>query len=360
MKLIKYLFAFVMCLTIASPLYAQTDSDKYLAGAVPEIDNKVVFAKTVHIPKATKKDVFDKIESWMETQFNSKMSRVVYKDFDSGRLVALGNDTIVFKETFLSLDQTIMTYQFMVEVKAGECSMQIEKINYSYGENEKFTAEEMISDKEALNKAQTKMVRGLAKWRTKTIDHVDAIFNSATESLATLAPRQVQFQTNQVTTSVPTPTQTVNAASKEVIPATALTPAISATDHTNTLPQETYGLIDSGIIALNVMQDNKQVNILVPSINVGTLFGKTTLTIFVPFGSEVYDILENSDTFTISIYKKGNGEFLNSAELSITCEKILSQSITPESITNSSLRRELGSDALQKMYIGEVKSSWSK
>lgn len=360
MRLIKYLFVFIMCFSVTTPLLAQSDNDKYLAGAVPEVDNRVVFAKTVHIPKTSKKAIFDKIESWMETEFNSKMSRVVYKDFDSGKLVALGNDTIVFKQTFISLDQTIMTYQFMAEVKEGECTMQVEKINYSYGEDEKFTAEEMISDKEALNKAQTKMVRGLVKWRTKTIDHIDELFNSATESLATLAPKQVQFQANQVTTPISTPTQTIKIVDQETITAAALTPATNIATEAGALPQNIYGLLENGVVALNVMQDNKQVNILVPSINVGTLFGKTTVTLFVPFGSEVYDILENSDTFTISIYKKETGEFLNSAELSITCEKILSQSITPESITNSSLRRELGSDVLQKMYIGEVKNSWGK
>ena len=46
-----------------------------------------------------------------------------------------------------------------------------EKIRFNYREGkEKYTAEEWITDKYALNKSQTKLVRGLAKWRRKTVD----------------------------------------------------------------------------------------------------------------------------------------------------------------------------------------------
>ena len=44
------------------------------------------------------------------------------------------------------------------------------------GETEKYKAEEWITDKYALNKAKTKLVRGLAKWRRKTVDFADDIF----------------------------------------------------------------------------------------------------------------------------------------------------------------------------------------
>ena len=57
--------------------------------------------------------------------------------------------------------------------------MEVEKIRYTYREKEKYAAEEWITDKYALNKAKTKMVRGLAKWRRKTVNFADNLFEEA-------------------------------------------------------------------------------------------------------------------------------------------------------------------------------------
>ncbi len=43
--------------------------------------------------------------------------------------------------------------------------------------------EEWITDKYALNKAKTKMVRGLAKWRRKTVNFADNLFEEAAKAL---------------------------------------------------------------------------------------------------------------------------------------------------------------------------------
>ena len=52
----------------------------------------------------------------------------------------------------------------------------MKKSVFTYRETEKYKAEEWITDKYALNKAKTKLVRGLAKWRRKTVDFADDIF----------------------------------------------------------------------------------------------------------------------------------------------------------------------------------------
>ena len=54
--------------------------------------------------------------------------------------------------------------------------VELEKIRFTYRETEKYKAEEWITDEYALNKAKTKLVRGLAKWRRKTVDFADDIF----------------------------------------------------------------------------------------------------------------------------------------------------------------------------------------
>ena len=78
--------------------------------------------------------------------------------------------------------------------------LEVEKIRFNYREGkEKYTAEEWIVDKYALNKAKTKLVRGLAKWRRKTVDFVDDLCLGAAEALsATTAKAPVEEKKPQV------------------------------------------------------------------------------------------------------------------------------------------------------------------
>lgn len=356
MKLLKYILTLSILFGGLATSFAQQD-DKYLAGAVPEVDNRVVFAEVIHLPGASKSAIFDQAERWIEGRYNSKVSRVVYKDFDSGMLVAFGSDTIVFKSSFISLDQTIMTYQLKVHVKDAECSIEMEKINYAYGESEKFTAEEMISDKNALNKSKTKIVRGLMKWRTKTIDHVDELFNSLTTSLATLAPQKEQVSSvqTQVTTVV---TESKQVVKKETSLVSA--PVVASSDKNIQLPANTAELIKNSNAAIHLVDGEKQVTVPIQSVELGTMLGKTTVNIVVIEGSEVDLALENSKNFTISLYNKSMGAIFNSADMSISCKIIVSQTINSDSITDVELKEKLGENAQLKLYVGEVINLWTK
>lgn len=72
---------------------------------------------------------------------------------------------------------------------------EVEKIRFNYREGkEKYTAEEWITDKYALNKSQTKLVRGLAKWRRKTVDFVDALCIEVTEALSASTAAQAPVE----------------------------------------------------------------------------------------------------------------------------------------------------------------------
>lgn len=346
MKILKYVFTLSLILFAANTSYAQENNDKYLAGAVPEVDGRVVFSELIHLPNVTSSVIFNQAEKWIESRYNSKISRVVYKDSETGMLVAFGNDTIVFKEGFLSLDRTIMTYQLKLEAKDGECSVQLEKINYAYGETDKFSAEEMISDKAALNKSKTKVFKGLQKWRYKTVDHVDAIFASLAESLAVLAPRTQQL-----------------VLAPEVVTEEILTtaPIIITDSPTIELPENIFDLIQNNYVTIQLMDESGEIQSSLPlqSVEIGKVFGKTTLSIMVPYGSEIYEALERSNSFTANLYDTSNGSFKNPI-LTISCNKMISQSITPESFTDNNLRKSLGAFALQKLYIGEIISVKAK
>lgn len=60
---------FLLCLPVS--VMAQKDKNddsKYLAGAVPEVDGKVVFSKEFNIPGMSQDEIFDRMMKWMETR----------------------------------------------------------------------------------------------------------------------------------------------------------------------------------------------------------------------------------------------------------------------------------------------------
>ena len=177
----------LFCLCMPALLHAQRDDSKYLAGAVPEVDGKVVFTKDFSIPGMSQDTIYSRLLRWMDARLakNGNNSRVVYTNPEEGQIVGTGEEWIVFSSSALSLDRTKILYQLSVVCAPEKCTMEVEKIRFNYREGkEKYTAEEWIVDKYALNKAKTKLVRGLAKWRRKTVDFVDDLALGAAEALS--------------------------------------------------------------------------------------------------------------------------------------------------------------------------------
>ena len=197
MKNLTQLLFTLFCLCLPAMLQAQDrDDSKYLAGAVPEVDGKVVFTKEFSIPGMSQDEIYERLLGWMDARLkeNENNSRVVFSDKEKGQIVGIGDEWIVFSSTALSLDRTKILYQLTVTCQPEKSVLEVEKIRFNYREGkEKYTAEEWIVDKYALNKAKTKLVRGLAKWRRKTVDFVDDLCLGAAEALsATTAKAPVE------------------------------------------------------------------------------------------------------------------------------------------------------------------------
>ena len=149
----------LFCLCMPALLHAQRDDSKYLAGAVPEVDGKVVFTKDFSIPGMSQDTIYSRLLRWMDARLakNGNNSRVVFSDKEKGQIVGIGDEWIVFSSTALSLDRTKILYQLTVTCQPEKCVFEVEKIRFNYREGkEKYTAEEWITDKYALNKSQTK------------------------------------------------------------------------------------------------------------------------------------------------------------------------------------------------------------
>lgn len=197
MKNLTQVLIVLFCLCMPALLHAQRDDSKYLAGAVPEVDGKVVFTKDFSIPGMSQDTIYSRLLRWMDARLakNGNNSRVVFSDKEKGQIVGIGDEWIVFSSTALSLDRTKILYQLTVTCQPEKCVFEVEKIRFNYREGkEKYTAEEWITDKYALNKSQTKLVRGLAKWRRKTVDFVDALCIEVTEALSASTAAQAPVE----------------------------------------------------------------------------------------------------------------------------------------------------------------------
>jgi hypothetical protein len=116
---------------------------------------------------------------------NNDRSRIVYSDKENGNMVGAAEEWLTFKSNALALDRAWMGYSVKAECADEICRVSIEKIRYTYQEKEKYTAEEIISDSQALNKAKTKMIIGFKKWRMKTVDFADDMFDAVAKALGT-------------------------------------------------------------------------------------------------------------------------------------------------------------------------------
>lgn len=156
---------------------------KYLAGAVPEVDGRVVFETTIKAPGKSAKQIYDQLLDLMtqltKTSNQIEQSRIVTADADKKEIIASYQEWLVFKSTALVLDKTRLLYHLVADCRDGEATVKMIRIYYIYDEERTpitYKAEEWINDKYGLNKKQNKLARVSGKFRRKTIDRKDYLF----------------------------------------------------------------------------------------------------------------------------------------------------------------------------------------
>jgi len=158
---------------------------KYMAGAVPEENGKVVFKTTIKAPGKSKQQIFDlllKDMTSMTKESNQfEQSRIALADEqEHNQIIGSYQEWLVFKNKPLNLDRTRFFYNLIADIKDGEATISLTRIHYLYDEERDpstYQAEDCITDRYGLNKKQTKLSRAYGKFRRKTIDRKDYIFN---------------------------------------------------------------------------------------------------------------------------------------------------------------------------------------
>lgn len=227
-------------LLLPALLQAQEDLSKYMAGAVPEENGKVVFTTQLAVDGLDKAGMMQHMKVWAESVCKRKetidnKSRVVYADDGKGEILVNGEEYMVFSDHGISLDRTRIYYNLRINCEDGKCRIQLLNIRYLYDENRdggiRYSAEEVISDKECLYKNNTKMYKSIAKFRIHTIDFKDALFADASKAFG----YQEQTTAKQiVVTPAPAP-KPVEVAAK---PAEAAKPVETAKPAETTKPAE--------------------------------------------------------------------------------------------------------------------------
>lgn len=190
----KVLLLLILALPLAMVAREKNDS-KYLKGAVTEKNGVVVFSKSFKVPGMSDAELVNGMKHFVKDSLvaggiKDAWTRMLTGD-DSKELVsARVEEWLVFTKRFLYLDQTRLRYQINIAVANGSVDMEVTQISYLYGEEwkenkptgiggENYRAEGWIDDASALNKAGTKVLPLSGKFRRKTVDRMEGIFESA-------------------------------------------------------------------------------------------------------------------------------------------------------------------------------------
>lgn len=189
-------------LTIASLLVtlisfakvADEQDPKYGKGAVPVDENGMVcFSQSFDIPAGMTEDqCYELLLNWAKGRFAlpyANAGRILNEDAQAHRFIFHVDQMIHFKSTPLSADESKISYNYSVSVKDGKYTMKMTDIKYRYEEGREgggkiFPAEDWITDKEAYNRKGTKFLKSTGKFRIKTIDLKDILFQKAFEAVS--------------------------------------------------------------------------------------------------------------------------------------------------------------------------------
>lgn len=170
------------------------EDPKYLAGAIPLIDGKIVFTLDQDVPGKSAQQIYDilykVLDQMTKEEGQFKESQVALVNKQDHIIAARFKEWLVFQNTFLSLDRTIFNYTIIAKCSDGHANITLSRMSYQYEidrpdtEAVETVAEDWITDENALNKKKTKLAKYTGKFRRKTIDRKDNIFETIKAELS--------------------------------------------------------------------------------------------------------------------------------------------------------------------------------
>lgn len=161
------------------------EDPKYLAGAVTtNAEGKVEFSLDTDANGKSAAQIYDIVFQYMSelTQGEQNInSRVALVNKDEHVIANVMDEWMVFNQSFISLDRTEAKYQLVANIQDNHLHLTMGRIYYTYEEGRstgfKEPAENVITDKYALNKKKNDLAKIYGKFRRLTIDRKDQIFS---------------------------------------------------------------------------------------------------------------------------------------------------------------------------------------
>lgn len=407
----KKLFFLLMFAATAFAATSQTDS-KYLAGAVPEVDGKILFSSTITVNKPITDDrLFELMDKWVSNEYSvqdGSRQRILLSNKEDKSIAAQGDMTLVFKRSALSLDQSNMLYQLILQINGGKCEAVVRSIKYEYNDAGKkistFPAEEMITDKYALNKKGDKLNNYYNKFRIYTVDSINALFNKIDVYLngAKVVAGAVErdYQPTAPAASVPMAALAPAAVAAETYQETVAAPSVTEIGSVSALPgfrQISADKIPGNIVkllnnwTLITSGTAEKTNVMTASWGgLGVFWEKPVAFCFLNPSRYSVQTMDQGETYTISFYTEaykdamlycGNNSGRNTDKIKgsgltpiktpsgatafaeawmiFECKKIIAQQISPDAV-KTQVPAEWSKNGYHKMYVGEILNVWVK
>ncbi len=381
-----------LCAVISAFTFAQ-EKAKYLAGAVPEVDGKVVFSKTIKVKNnVSKANLFELMNKWADEEYNNKKgekdlnNRVLLSNAEEGDIACGGEQYLVFKKNAFILDRTKMSYQLILAVAEGQCDVTVRNIRYDYSDNKGVVpAEEVIADNIALSKNGDKLNRYFDKFRIHTIDSINAIMKDIDVYLnGTVKSGAVASVSATIESPVENPAMVSFAG-----PLSTDMPGFRKVA-ADKIPGNYIKLLSDWTLITSGTPD--QVNVMTASWGgLGTFWEKPVAFCFLNPTRYSVQMMDKGEYYTISFYTEAYKEALkycgsvsgrttdkvkgsgltpiktpsgatafSEAWMILECKKIVSQQLSSESIVDKNLPADWTKDGFHKMYIGEILNVWIK
>lgn len=176
----------IMWLMLLPTLAIQAQKSHYLAGAVPVVDGRVVFEKQIVQPNKTAHSLYElarEVAQTLKKETNSlPATRIEVENAEQHVVVIKVHEWLTFKRTALVLDRAQFIYTLSLVAKDEGLSATIKGLSYVNEADpmvkaDVIRAEQWITDEYGLNKKKTKLAKISGKFRVKTIDRVNEIFD---------------------------------------------------------------------------------------------------------------------------------------------------------------------------------------
>ena len=156
----------------------------YLApNAVPEVNGEIQWTCDIDVAGKTAQQIYERtlaiLDNIIKEPIQLERSKIAITNEKEHSIVATMQEWLTFTSNALVLDRTKMNYVLQALCSDGHLKLILDRITYNYevqGKKEFYKAEEWINDKNAVNKKRTRLYPSSGKFRRKTIDRKNELF----------------------------------------------------------------------------------------------------------------------------------------------------------------------------------------